>query len=101
MELNEKILKFADEHDLYILGQNGRDRITCRDKTITHYTIAAEPGIASGEIKPNCTYEQFIETVAIKAIDEAQRLWFINNDIEEENDELYEELEFIKAETGF
>ena len=86
--LDEKILEFADEHSLYIVGQYGRDR---KSREVKYYTVATEPDIALGTIKPNCSYEQFLEIVASKAISEAERLWFINNELELENAEMYED----------
>lgn len=93
--LNEKILEFADTHDLYIVGQYGRDR-KCRE--VKYYTIATDPNIALGTIKPDCSYEQFLEKIAIKAISEAERLYDLTDAMEAAYNELYENYEALKEE---
>lgn len=86
MPLDEKILKFANDHDLYILGQKGRDRANIE---VRCYTIATGPNITLGTIKPDCTYEQFLEVVASKAISEAERLYVLNDELEQDYEDLY------------
>ena len=93
--LNEKILKFENTHDLYIVGQCGRDR-KCRE--VECYTIATDPNIALGIIKPDCSYEQFLEKIAIKAISEAERLYDLTDAMEAAYNELYENYEVLKEE---
>ena len=93
--LDEKILEFADTHDLYIVGQYGRDR-KCRE--VEYYTIATDPNIALGTIKPDCSYEQFLEKIAIKAISEAERLYYLTDVMDEVYNELYENYEALKEE---
>ena len=93
--LNEKILEFADTHDLYIVGQYGRDR-KCRE--VKCYTIATDPNIALGTIKPDCSYEQFLEEIASKAISEAGRLYDLTDAMEAAYNELCKNYEALKEE---
>lgn len=93
--LNEKILEFANTHYLYIVGQCGRDR-KCRE--VECYTIAADPNIALGIIKPDCSYEQFLEKIAIKAISEAERLYNLTDAMEAAYNELWKNYESLKEE---
>ena len=95
MPLDERILKFADEHDLYIVEQCGRNR---KSREVKYYTVATEPDIALGTIKPDCSYEQFLEEIAIKAISEAQRLYDLNEEIEDDYGELYDNFTALKEE---
>ena len=93
--LDEKILEFADEHNLYIVGQYGRDR---KSREVKYYTVATEPNIALGTIKPNYSYEQFLEEIASKAISEAERLYDLNEVMEQEYGELYDDFAALKEE---
>lgn len=79
--LNKKILEFADEHCLYILGQYGRNR---RAREVKYYTVSTDTDISLGRIKPDCTYEQFLEKIALEAICEAERLSDLTKVMEEE-----------------
>lgn len=93
--INEKIIEFAVKNSLNIVGQYGRDR-KCRE--VKYYTISTEKGIAIGTIKPNCSYEQFLEKIASNAILEAGRLYGLNDEIEQEYGELYDDFAALKEE---
>lgn len=93
--LDEKILEFADEHNLYIVGQYGRDR---KSREVKYYTVATEPAIALGTIRPDCSYEQFLEEIAVKAILEAGRLYDLNDEIEQDYKELCDDFTALKEE---
>ena len=79
--LNKKILEYADEHCLYILGQYGRNR---RAREVKYYTVFTDTDISLGIVKPDCSYEQFLEEIAINAISEAERLSDLTKIMEEE-----------------
>ena len=93
--LNEKILEFAEKHDLYIVGQFGRDR---KKREVKYYTICSSTGVFLGAIKPDYSYEQFLEKIAIKAISEAERLYDLTDVMEAEYNELCEDYEALKEE---
>lgn len=93
--LNKKILEYADEHCLYILGQYGRDR---RAREVKYYTLSTDTGIVLGRIKPDCSYEQFLEKIALNAICEAERLSDVTIVMEEEYAELCEDYTALKEE---
>ena len=95
MQLNEKILKFADEHDIYIMGHKGRDR---KNKEIKCYSVSTDLDIVLGRIKPDCSYEQFLEKIALNAICESERLSDVITVMEEEYAELCEDYTALKEE---
>ena len=95
--LNKKILEYADEHCLYILGQYGRNR---RAREVKYYTVSTDTDISLGRIKPDCTYEQFLEKIALNAICEAERLSDVIIVMEEECAELCEDYTALKEETN-
>lgn len=70
MQLNEKILKFANALNLQIVECNGRAGLKYY-KVLTGYCL-----IEIGRIDIDCSYEQFLETIAANAINEAEKaLW--------------------------
>lgn len=85
--INKKIIEFGANNALNILGNYGRDR---KAREVKYYTISTDTGIALGKIKPNCTYEQFLEKIALEAICEAERLSDVITVMEEEYAELCE-----------
>lgn len=93
--LNKKILEYADEHCLYILGQYGRNR---RAREVKYYTVFTDTDISLGRIKPDCSYEQFLEKIALNAMCEAERLSDVINVMEEEYAELCEDYTTLKEE---
>lgn len=68
-KLNKKIEKFVEEHDMEVMGHN----------------ISSEFGIFLGRFEPSCSYEQFLETIALRAIVEAEKVADLLDDLEEEN----------------
>lgn len=95
LPLDEKILKFASENDLYIEGQCGRDR-KCREAKF--YTIFTEDCLVMVSINPDCTYEQFLEKIANSAIFEAERLYNLNEEMEREYRDLWDDYVALKEE---
>ena len=95
LPLDEKILKFASENDLYIEGQCGRDR-KCREAKF--YTIFTEDCLVMASINPDCTYEQFLEKIANSAIFEAERLYNLNEEMEREYRDLWDDYVALKEE---
>lgn len=69
--INKKIIEFGANHALNIIGQYGRYR---KAREVKYYTISTDTGIRLGNIKPDCSYEQFLEKIALNAICEAERL---------------------------
>ena len=80
---------------LNIIGQYGRDR-KCRK--VKYYTISSSTGVYLGSIKPDCSYEQFLEKIAIKAISEAERLCDLTDAMEAACNELWKNYEALKEE---
>lgn len=72
-KLNKKILAFAEEQNMYIVDHYDK-----------YYTITSEGGILLGCAQPDCSYEQFLTRIALKAIYEAERLRGLVNEMEEE-----------------
>lgn len=93
--INEKIIEFAFKNSLNVVGQHGRDR---KSRDVKYYIISTKEGIAIGTIKPDCSYEQFLEKIAIKAISEAERLYDLTDAMEAAYNELYENYEALKEE---
>lgn len=93
--INEKIIEFAVENDLNVVGQYGRNRIA---REVKYYTISSSTGVSLGAIKPDCSYEQFLEKIAMKAISEAERLYDLTDVMEAEYNELCEDYEALKEE---
>ena len=52
------------------------------DREVDHYTII---GIFLGRVEPSCSYEQFLETIALSAIVEAEKVADLLDDLEVEN----------------
>lgn len=92
--IDKKIIEFGANHCLNILGNYGRDR---RAREVKHYSISTDSGIKLGRIQPDCSYEQFLEKIALEAICEAERLSDVITVMEEEYAEMCEELESIRA----
>ena len=93
--INKRIIEFGANHALNILGNYGRDR---RAREVKHYTISTDTGIVLGRIKPDCTYEQILEKIALNAICEAERLSDVIIVMEEEYAELCEDYTALKGE---
>lgn len=95
--INEKIIEFGANNELNIIGNYGRDR---RAREVKSYTISTDTGILLGKIQPDCSYEQFLEKIALKAINEAERLMILTSEMEEEYDELCEDYTALKEATN-
>ena len=93
--INKRIIEFGANHALNILGNYGRDR---RAREVRYYTISTDTGIVLGRIKPDCSYEQFLEKIALNAMCEAERLSDVINVMEEEYAELCEDYTTLKEE---
>lgn len=93
--INKRIIEFGANHALNILGNYGRDR---RAREVKYYTISTDTGIVLGRIKPDCSYEQFLEKIALNAICEAERLSDVITVMEEEYAELCEDYTALKEE---
>jgi len=93
--INKRIIEFGANHALNILGNYGRDR---RAREVKYYTISTDTGIVLGRIKPDCSYEQFLEQIAIKAISEAERLYDLNEEMEREYRDLWDDYVALKEE---
>lgn len=93
--INKRIIEFGANHALNILGNYGRDR---RAREVKYYTISTDTGIVLGRIKPDCSYEQFLEKIALNAICEAERLSDVIIVMEEEYAELCEDYTALKEE---
>ena len=76
MQLNEKILKFANALNLQIVECNGRAGLKYY-KVLTGYCL-----IEIGRIDIDCSYEQFLENIAVGAVHEVDRLGRIYDDME-------------------
>lgn len=85
--IDKKIIEFGASHSLNILGNYGRDR---KAREVKYYTISTDTGMVLGRIKPDCSYEQFLEKIALNTICEAERLSDVINVMEEEYAELCE-----------
>ena len=95
--INKKIIEFGADNCLNIIAQYGRDR---KAREVKYYTISTDTGIALGKIKPNCSYEQFLEKIALEAICEAERLSDVIIVMEEECAELCEDYTALKEEAN-
>ena len=84
-KLNKKIEKFVEEHDMEVMGHFNREQYGNADREVDHYTIRSEFGIFLGRVEPSCSYEQFLETIALSAIVEAEKVADLLDDLEEEN----------------
>ena len=104
-KLNKKILAFAEEQEMCIMPHYDRDQHSKEhtDREVKYYTVTSEHGVLLGNILPNCSYEQFLTRIALKAIYEAERLCEVASKLEEEKcyielsaDVLADELKEIK-----
>lgn len=93
--INEKIIEYGVANNLNIIGQYGRDR---KAREVKYYTISSSTGVYLGSIKPDCSYEQFLEKIAIKAISETERLYDLTDAMEAAYNELCENYEALKEE---
>lgn len=91
--INKRIIEFGANHALNILGNYGRDR---RAREVKYYTISTDTGIVLGRIKPDCSYEQFLEKIASNAILKVGGLCDLNDEIEQEYGELYDNYATLK-----
>ena len=91
--INKRIVEFGANHSLNILGNYGRDR---KAREVKYYTISTDTGIVLGRIKPDCSYEQFLEKIALMAICEAERLSDLTKVMEEEYGELCDDYAALK-----
>lgn len=83
-KLNKKILAFTEENDLCIIAHYNREQYgkPHADREVDYYTAKSEHGVFLGRVEPNCSYEQFLEAIALRAIIEAERAVEL---LEEEN----------------
>lgn len=93
--IDKKIIEFGANNCLNILGNYGRDR---KAREVKYYTISTDTGIVLGRIKPDCSYEQFLEKIALNAICKAERLSDVIIVMEEEYAELCEDYTALKEE---
>ena len=93
--IDKKIIEFGANNCLNILGNYGRDR---KARKVKSYTISTDTGILLGRIQPDCSYEQFLEKIALEAICEAERLSDVIIVMEEEYAELCEDYTALKEE---
>ena len=84
--INKRIIEFGANNALNILGNYGRDR---KAREVKYYTISTDTGIVLGRIKPDCSYEQFLEKIASNAILEVGRLYNLNNELEQDYEDLF------------
>lgn len=83
-KLNKRIREFAEKNDIYIADHYNRDQYgkPHADREVDYYTAKSEHSIFLGRVEPNCSYEQFLESIALRAIVEAERAVDL---LEEEN----------------
>lgn len=93
--INEKIIEFGANNALNILGNYGRDR---RAREVKYYTISTDTGIVLGRIKPDCSYEQFLEKIASNAILEVGRLYNLNDELEQDYEDMFGNFVALKEE---
>lgn len=86
-KLNKRIREFAEENGLYVMAHYNRDQYGKKhaDREVAYYAVTSEHGVLLGNIQPNCSYEQFLTRIALKAVYEAERLSDLVNEMEEEN----------------
>ena len=92
--INKKIIEFGAQHRLNIVAQRNR-----KFRIVHTYTVRTDNGTLLCRISPDCSYEQFLEKIAIKAISEAERLYNLTDEMEEENAELWEDFIALKEVT--
>lgn len=93
--INKKIIEFGANNALNIIGQYSRFR---KNRDLKYYTITTDREVYLGKIKPDCSYEQFLEQIAIKAISEAERLYDLNEEMEREYRDLWDDYVALKEE---
>ena len=86
-KLSKRIREFAEENGLYIMGHFNRDQYAKKhaDREVAYYSVFTETDIFLGKIQPSCSYEQFLEKIALKSISEAERFSTLANELEEED----------------
>ena len=94
--IDKKIIEFGANNCLNILGNYGRDR---KAREVKYYTISTDTGILLGKIQPDCSYEQFLEKIALEAICEAERLSDLIDVLAAEHNELCEDYKALKEAT--
>ena len=93
--INKKIIEFGANNALNIIGQYSRFR---KNRDLKYYTITTDREVYLGKIKPDCSYEQFLEKIAIKAISEDKRLYDLTDAMEAAYNELCKNYEALKEE---
>ena len=83
--INKRIIEFGANNCLNILGNYGRDR---KAREVKYYTISTDRRIVLGRIKPDCTYEQFLEKIASNAILEVGRLYNLIDELEQDYEDM-------------
>lgn len=85
-KLNKRIREFAEENGLFIMGHYNRDQYAKKhaDREVAYYNIFTETDVFLGKIQPNCSYEQFLEKIALKAISKVEHFRDLANELEEE-----------------
>lgn len=69
-----------------------------KDRIPKYYLISSEFGEVAGVIYPDCTYKRFLERMLGAAIEEAERLTLLINEMEEDYDRLCEDYTALKEE---
>lgn len=88
--MDKKILAFIEEHDMQFMPHYNREQYSKNklDREVEYYTVfaetSAETSILLGRIQPNCSYEQFLEEIALTATSRAKMLSTLINEMEEE-----------------
>ena len=88
--MDKKILTFMEEHDVQFMPHYNREQYSKNklDREVEYYTVFTEPSaetsILLGRIQPDCSYEQFLEEIALTTISEAKRFFTLANELEEE-----------------
>lgn len=95
--INEKIIEFAFKNSLNVVGQHGRDR---KSRDVKYYIISTKEGIAIGTIKPDCSYEQFLEKIASNAILKVGGLCDLNDELEQDYEDMCGNFATLKEATN-
>ena len=100
--MDKKIESFVEKNEMHLVAQFSRDQykkgLKAKDRIPKYYTVTSQYGEVSCVIYPDCTYEQFLERMLSGAIEEAERLSLLCNEIERDYNALCDDYTALKEE---
>lgn len=90
--MDKRITQYIEKNEMNMMPHFDRHQykkgVKAQDRIPRYYMISSEFGEVASVIYPDCTYEQFLKRMLGAAIEEAERLTLLINEMEKEEYEV-------------